>query len=130
MKYVVTATINVKRPLVNEDAGFVKDFPMFWVASTTKIKDIRVEKISSVNLVRYLTKLEADVMELNQKIVVDMMTSRYKLLLQILQLLTLRTVSQKSKSQSTRITEGRADFGNQPASPVQLQMQGPVQLIQ
>ena len=75
MKYVVTATISVKRPLVNEDAGFVNDFPMFCVASTTKIKDIRVEKISSVKRVRYLTKLEADVMELNQKVVGDVVSS-------------------------------------------------------
>ena len=67
MKYVDTATISVKRPLVNEDAGFVKDFPMFCAASTTKMKEIKVEKISSVKRVRYLTKFEADVIELEKK---------------------------------------------------------------
>lgn len=66
VKYVDTATIIVKRPLVKEDAGFVKDFPMFCTASTTKINEINVEKISSVKRVRYLTKLDADVMELNK----------------------------------------------------------------
>lgn len=60
--------MRVKSPLVKEDAGLVKLRPMFWAASTTKMKDIRVEKISSVNLVRYLTKLEADVTELTNKI--------------------------------------------------------------
>ncbi len=64
MKYVETATIVVKRPLVNVDAGFVKERPMFCTASTTKIKEMRVEKISSVNRVRYFTKFEADVTEL------------------------------------------------------------------
>jgi len=52
------------RPLVNDDAGLVKLRPMFCTASTTKINEMRVEKISSVNLVRYLTKLDADVTEL------------------------------------------------------------------
>ena len=49
---------------MKDDAGFVKLRPMFCAASTTKIKEIKVEKISSVNLVRYLTKLDADVTEL------------------------------------------------------------------
>ena len=64
VKYVDTATISVKSPLVKDDAGFVKLRPMFCAASTTKINEIKVEKISSVNLVRYLTKLDADVTEL------------------------------------------------------------------
>lgn len=64
VKYVETATITVSRPFAKEEAGLMKDFPMFWAASTTKMKEIKVEKISSVKRVRYLTKFEADVMEL------------------------------------------------------------------
>ena len=61
---MVIATMTVKRPLVKEDAGFVNDFPIFCAASTTNIKEIKVEKISSVKRVRYLTPLDADVIEL------------------------------------------------------------------
>lgn len=64
VKYVETATIVVKSPLVKVDAGSVNERPIFCTASTTKMKDISVEKISSVNRVRYLTKLDADVTEL------------------------------------------------------------------
>ena len=64
VKNVETATIVVKSPLVKVDAGSVNERPIFCTASTTKMKDISVEKISSVNRVRYLTKFDADVTEL------------------------------------------------------------------
>ena len=64
VKNVETATIVVKSPLVKVDAGSVNERPIFCMASTTKMKDISVEKISSVNRVRYLTKFDADVTEL------------------------------------------------------------------
>jgi hypothetical protein len=56
--------MTVRRPLVNEDAGLVKLRPMFCTASTTKMKEMSVEKISSVNRVRYLTEWDAEVTEL------------------------------------------------------------------
>jgi len=64
VKYVDRATMTVSRPLVKEDAGLVKLRPMFCTASTTKMKEMSVEKISSVNLVRYLTEWDAEVTEL------------------------------------------------------------------
>jgi hypothetical protein len=62
--YVDTATMRVNKPLVKEEAGLVKLLPIFCTASTTKMKEMRVLKISSVNLVKYLTRFDADVMEL------------------------------------------------------------------
>ena len=68
MPYVVEAMINVNIALANVDAGETNVPPTSLTASTTKIVEMRTEKISSVNRVKYLTKFEADVMELKNKI--------------------------------------------------------------
>jgi len=58
----------VRRALVNVETGLEKVPPTSETASTTKIVEIKTEKISSVNRVKYLTRLEADVMEERNKI--------------------------------------------------------------
>ena len=64
----MVAITSVSNALVKVESGEVKVPPISLAASTTKIVEIRTEKISSVNLVRYLTKFEAEVMELKNKI--------------------------------------------------------------
>ena len=68
LPYVTVAMVSVSKALVNVDAGDINVPPISEAASTTKIVDIRTAKISSVNRVRYLTKLDADVMEDRNKI--------------------------------------------------------------
>jgi hypothetical protein len=53
---VVVAQTKVRRAFVNVDAGEAKVRPTSDTASTTNIVLIRVEKISSVNLVKYWSK--------------------------------------------------------------------------
>ena len=60
--------INVNIALVNVEIGDTNVPPTSLTASTTKIVEMRTEKISSVNRVRYFTKLEAEVMELKNNI--------------------------------------------------------------
>mmetsp|Transcript_6123 Transcript_6123/g.7119 ORF Transcript_6123/g.7119 Transcript_6123/m.7119 type:complete len:177 (+) Transcript_6123:776-1306(+) len=60
---VVEATARVRRAFVNVDAGDKKVPPTSLTASTTKIVEIKTEKISSVKRVRYFTRFDADVME-------------------------------------------------------------------
>ena len=57
---VVVAQTNDKRPLVNVDRGDVNVPEISVTASTTKIVLIKTENISSVNLVKYFTKLDPD----------------------------------------------------------------------
>lgn len=65
---VVEATVIVNNALVNVDIGEVNVLLTSDTASITKIAEINTEKISSVNLVRYLTKLDADVIDDRNKI--------------------------------------------------------------
>lgn len=65
IKKVVDAVTTVNKPLVKPEA---KDPEMSDSAEKTKMAEIRVEKISSVNLVKYLTRLLADVTELAKRI--------------------------------------------------------------
>jgi hypothetical protein len=60
---VVTAQVSVSNAFVKVDADDENVLPISETASTTKIQLIKTEKISSVNRVRYFTKLEADVKE-------------------------------------------------------------------
>jgi hypothetical protein len=53
---------------VNVDSGDVNVPPTSLIASITKIVEIKTEKISSVNLVRYLTRFDADVMDERNRI--------------------------------------------------------------
>ena len=64
---VVVAHANDRSPLVKLERGDVNVLAISDVASTTKIQLIRTEKISSVNRVKYLTKLDPDVMEETNK---------------------------------------------------------------
>ena len=58
----------VSNALVKVDAGDMNVPPMSDAASTTNMVEIRTEKISSVNLVRYLTKFDADVIDERNRI--------------------------------------------------------------
>jgi hypothetical protein len=59
---VVETHAKVSRALVNVDAGDVNVLAASETASTIKMTLINVEKISSVNRVKYLTQFDPDVM--------------------------------------------------------------------
>jgi hypothetical protein len=61
--YVPLAITKVSNAFTKVDAGDIKVPPMSDTASTTKMVEMSTEKISSVNRVRYLTKLDADVID-------------------------------------------------------------------
>ena len=60
--------VSVSKAFVNVDAGDINVPPISEAASTTNIVDMRTAKISSVNRVRYFTKLDADVIDDRNKI--------------------------------------------------------------
>jgi hypothetical protein len=62
-KKVLTAVTSVSRAFVNVVETFVKVRPTSETASITNIVLMRTENISSVNLVKYLTRFDADVIE-------------------------------------------------------------------
>ena len=59
--YVVHAQTRVNNAFVKVDTGDTNVLPISDAASTTKMQLISTEKISSVNRVKYFTKLEPDV---------------------------------------------------------------------
>jgi hypothetical protein len=69
--YVAVAVTSVSKAFVKVDAELENVRPMSETASTTKMALMSVENISSVNLVRYLTRLDAEVSEETNRIAED-----------------------------------------------------------
>jgi hypothetical protein len=68
---VVDAQVSVKSAFVKVETGELKVLATSETASTTKMALMSVAKISSVNLVKNLTKLEAEKTEATKRIPAD-----------------------------------------------------------